>query len=113
MVSFILQPNIKGKIHCIYDRSFSIKINTDISMSSYGEHLDLADLKRCIAELKEVSTESALFAEAKANVERSCAGVFNKLTNIFPKSRQRAKERVYTFKKKNSFSLLSLVFLKS
>ena len=82
-------------------------------MSSYGEHLDLADLKRCIAELKEVSTDPALFAEAKANVERSGAGVLNQLTNIYKKSRERAKERVYTFKKKNSFSLLSLVFFKS
>ena len=34
--------------------------------SSYGENLDLADLKRCIVEMKEVSTEYDLLAEAKA-----------------------------------------------
>jgi len=59
--------------------------------------LDLADLKRCIAELKEVSTESASFAEAKAKVKRSGADVLNNLTNIYAKSGERAKERVYIF----------------
>ena len=57
--------------------------------------LELADLKRSIAELK----ESDLFASAKVKVDRSCKDLLDILPKIYTKSEERAKERIYIFEK--------------
>ena len=63
--------------------------------------LDLADLKRSIAELK----ESDLFASAKVKVDRSCKDILDRLPILYT-SLEDVKARIYTFEK-NLFSNFS------
>lgn len=63
--------------------------------------LELADLKRSIAELK----ESDLFASAKVKVDRSCKDILDRLPILYT-SLEDAKARIYIFEK-NLFSNFS------